>query len=268
MAKVHLDRLREKYGWTGGKYRDLIKRIIATNRDNLARGMARMSKRDFEKAQRKVSTQEKRFVVPDEGDVVPKRAAHVRKAAINGQKITDTLRDRLTKNLRDRMREFTPQTGEATYLTRRGSRAGRVNPKLVDKFQKDIRKTFESYTKRNPEYDMPSNIRNIAVTEFRSTVDEVKYQYMVKLQEKNPDFEIRKRWIHNKRLSAEPRDNHEAMEGVTVRFDEPFMVPSERRGKIAMRYPHDSQAPEEEVIGCHCDFDVLVRRLTRGRTGA
>lgn len=259
MAKFHLDRIRRKYGFTGERYRELLQQIIAVNSGNMARAMGRLSKEHYDKAAKKVSTKEQKFIVPDVSEVIPKRGVFARKAAIDGKRMTDKLRDRITKDLRDTMNQFTPKTGEATFLFRRGAKAGKVNPKLIDDFEGRIRKSFENYTKVDPSYGVPRNIHTIAVTEVRSVADEVKASYVEALAKKNPDFQIRKRWVHNKRLSENPRPHHMSINGQTVDWDDMFTLGN----GVKMRYPHDPLAPAEEVISCHCDFDVLIQRLTR-----
>lgn len=250
--------MRRKYGFTGERYRELIQRIIQQNSINIANKLGRLGRDHYERAARKVSTQERRFVVPDVSEALPARGVFMRKAAVSGKRMIDTLRDRLTKNLRESMMQFTPKTGEATFITRRGVRAGRVNPKLVEEFERDMKSTFEGYTRTDPSYGVPANIHQIAVTELRSTADEVKASYMDEIARRNPDFAIRKRWVHNKRLSEQPRPHHMAIDGQTVKWDEHFVLGNGFR----MRYPHEPGAPPEEVIGCNCDFDVLVQRLT------
>jgi hypothetical protein len=262
MAKIHLDRMRQKYGFTGERYRELMQKIIGQNSVNIANNLGRMTKENYERAAKKVTTREKRFIVPDVSEALPKRGVFARKAAIDGKRITDKLRDQMTKDLRTTLTQFTPNTGEATYLFRRGAKAGRVNPKLVADFESRIQKTFEGYTRRDPSYNMPRNVHSIAVTEVRSVADEIKYAYMEQIKRRNPDFQIRKKWIHNKALSEEPRPHHMALDGKTVGWDEFFIVDSPDSGRVQMRYPHDPGAPAGEVINCHCDFDVIVQRLT------
>lgn len=259
MAKIHLDRMRRKYGFTGERYRELLQKIMAQNTINISNALGRMSRANWEKAAKKVSRKEKRFVVPDVSEVLPKKGIFVRKAAIDGTRITDALRDKLTKNLRDSMLKFTPKTGEATFIFRRGVKAGRVNPKLVKSFEEEITKTFAGYTKTNKQYGMPTNIHSIAVTEVRSAADEVKFRYVEEIARKNPDFQVRKKWIHNKALSENPRPHHMAIDGQTVEWSDRFTLGN----GFKIRYPHDPEAPAEEVINCHCDFDVLIKRLTQ-----
>lgn len=260
MAKFHLDRLHRKFGWTRGRnYRGLMTDIIDLNSLSLARATGRISKQNFQKTADRVSTRETRLLIPDVSEAIPKRSVFARKAAQDGKLLTDKLRDRVTKSLRATFTEFSPTTGEPAYQFRGGAKKGRTNPKLVARFEASITKDFRNYTRVDPSYGVPPNIHGIAVTEVRSVADEMKWQYAKTIQKKNPDFTIRKRWRHNKSLSEEPRPHHMAADGTTVGFDEAFELSNGAR----LMYPHDPAAEAEEVIGCHCDYDVLIQRLTQ-----
>jgi hypothetical protein len=255
MAKVHLDRLKEKYGWTGGSYTNLMREIVATETGNISRAIGRLSKDNFENAKNKMpKNRRQRFIVPDVSEVLPKRSVHVRKAAERGKLLTDELRDGLTKDLRDTMQQFTPKTGEQMMVVRRGEKAGRVNEKLVKDFQKRIEGTFAGYTKKDKTYGVPPNVQQIATTEVRSTVNQIKQSYMQRMLKKNPDIRAEKKWIHNTSLSQQPRENHLAMDGKTVEWNERFVLPN----GVSMLHPHDPDAPASEVISCHCDYEIYL----------
>jgi len=258
MAKVHLDRMGFKYGYTaGGSLPKLMQQILASNTGNIQRAVGRLGKEHYDKALKRITTKRRRFVLPDVSEALPKRSVFVRKAAADGKRLTDDLRDRLTKNLRKTLNTFTPKTGEQAFTFRRGVREGRVNPKLVASFEKGITNDFAGYTRKDPTYGIPSNIHTIAVTEVRSAADEIKWEYLQRFTQKNKDVIIDKKWIHNKALSEEPRKHHMAIDGQRVPIDEMFTLGN----GVQMRYPHDSQAPAEEVYCCHCDFDVILTVL-------
>lgn len=254
MAKFYLDRLRRKYGYTGGALQDLMRQIIDVNSGNIARATARISKDHYERAVRRFPKGvQKKFVLPDISEALPKRSVFIRKAAERGKRLTDDLRDSLTGNLRDTLQDF-DKTGKQSFITRRGVAAGRINPELVERFEGRITKTFWNYTKRDPSYGIPANIHDIAVTEVRSAADNIKWEYVKALRKRNEKAWFLKRWKHNKSLSKEPRPHHMAIDGQEAELEEPFVLGN----GVRIMYPHDPEADAEEVINCHCDFDVII----------
>ena len=233
--------------------------IIEMNSLSLHRAVGRISRDKFEKTAKRVGTKETPLVLPDISEALPKRSVFSRKAAEKGKVLTDNMRDRVTKSLRQTFAEFTPKSGEPAFVLQTGKRKGRVNPKLVQQFERAIVEDFAGYTKVDPSYGIPANIHAIAVTEVRSVADEMKWEYAKRLALKNyEDFEMRKKWIHNKSLSESPRPHHMAANGMTVGFYDWFVLSNGAR----LRFPHDPEASPEETISCHCDYDILIRRLT------
>jgi len=261
LSKIHLDRLENKYGSISGRsYEELVSAIIQSNTENVQRNYDRRARKQWEKIGDTVTTKEKRLVLPEPNESIPQRAISVRKAAEKGKMITDSLRDKLTKDLRESIFNF-PET---KYIVPTGSKAGRINPKLISEFESKVKDTFAKYTKRS-KGQMPSNIHTIAVTETRGAISQVKAQYMDSVSKNNPDIVVRKVWIHNSSLSKEPRRGHVAMDGKTVGKDEFFSVPiyhenKRKVGSVLMSHPHDPGAPSSEIIGCNCDYDILVRK--------
>ena len=207
-------------------------------------------------------------------DTLPKRAVSVRKAAEKGELIRDTLRDSLTKSLRSSLEEFPITTGTPSFITRRGAKAGRISPALITEFEKKITQNFKGYTKRDKTFGMPSNIHTIAVTEARGTINEIKHEYVERFSDTNPNLTVKKKWIQNRSLSKKYRKGHSVVNGRTVLFNEFFKVPvykskrgvEVKTGEVWMRYPHDPNAPANQVIGCNCDYDVFIakKRKTTG----
>lgn len=268
MAKVHLDRLKGKYGdlpITGKRYSNLVSNILVENTDALQKGMERKSKKSFENFSKKFGVKERRLVLPDAKDVIPARAIQVSKAAQSGKLITDTLKDRMTQALRKRLREF-PET---SYVTRRGVSAGRINPRLIDGFEKDLKEVFQNYTKKDPKFGVPANVRGIAVTEGRRAINVVKNEYTNKMIEANPDLSVKKIWFHYPSLSKVPRRGHGQQNRRTVGFNDLFKVSNyegnKRKGINLMRFPHDPEAPAEQVINCNCDYDIVVSKRPKNR---
>lgn len=271
--KLSQKRLKDKYGETvtPGKYREMMDEIIAFNSEKVSNAIGRITNDKWSKALDKISTKEKRFVVPSLEEVLPKRSVFVRKAAQQGAVISDTLKDALNKDLRGALSQFTESTGEQTYLRRRGAKAGTINPKLIADFENRLTKTFENYVKKDPSLGMPKNIHTIAVTEVRSTVNEAKSTFVNRLKQKNPDLSVQKRWVHNASLSKENRPGHKQVDGRTVKDTEAFKVPRYKKvkgkwvriGFTLMMHPHDPTAPTDQVIGCNCDVEHIISRKRR-----
>lgn len=269
MAKIHLSRLQEKYEFSsgtvkGGNYRTLVKDIIENETINTARRVGRISQSSYIKQMAKVKDISQKLILPSINEVMGKRTVFVRKAAIDGDIMTDTLRDSLTKNLRQSLSEFkTKKTKEPAYIRRRGEQAGTINPKVIKDFEESITNTFKEYTKINPKYGVPSNVHQIAITEIRKTISPMKQAYNEKLYNKNKDkFDFFKEWRQNISLSKVPRLGHSLVDRMVIKITDMFQVPrfvktkGSRWVKVAtdsMRFPHDPQAVAKQVIGCSCD---------------
>lgn len=268
MAKIHLDRLRNRYGYKGQNLRELMEPIIHNNTQNISRRIGEVSQRNWSKALRKISTKQKQFIAPDFSEVLPARSVFIRKAAQDGRLIKDTLRDALTKNLRNTLNTFTDKTGEAKFIRRRGTLAGKINENLITEFQKKITSTFINYRRKDPKLGMPSNISAIAVTEMRSSINGMKNAYNKKLSEDNPEITMKKQWIQNRNLSKEPRPGHRNVNGKKIPMGQAFEVPLIKKvagkwmnfGITMMMHPHDPEAPADQVIHCNCDIRYYAKR--------
>lgn len=266
--KHRLDAIQEKTGWTGQSYQDLISKVIDVNTHKISTAIGRVSKTDWNKALKKITTKEKQFILPDISDVLPKRSVFTRKSAIDGKLITDTLKDRLNKDLRESMQTFTLKTGEQNIIRRRGTKAGLINPKVVKGFEGKITETFKNYVKKDPRYNMPANIHTIAVTETRKTINDMKNRYAEKLNKKNPDLVIQKEWVHNRSLSKTPRLGHLKANGMRVDIDKDFILSTYKMisgkwiytGIAKMKYPHDPMAEAGETIGCNCEAKYIMKK--------
>jgi hypothetical protein len=272
MAKIYISQLQKKYKFkegevTGLNYRRLMQDILANQSDNMAKIVNRISNSNYKKQISKVKDIEKKLILPDLSDVMPKRSVFIKKGAIDGDIISDTLRDSLTKNLRQSLDDFKTKTGLPAYVRLRGKKAGTINPKVVKEFEKSIKQTFDKYTKIDPKYGMPANIHTIAVTEIRSTINPIKYKYNMKLYQKNKDkFNFFKMWRQNKSLSVEYRRGHNLVNGKKILIDQFFEVPRiiKKAGKWVqvaidkMKHPHDFNAVAEQNIGCNCDLVIFA----------
>ena len=252
MAKIHAERLKKRYG-DYSSYNELIQKIIARNAKDISIKIAQSSADAFTSERNKVRADEKALVMPHPKDVV-NRSQHILKAQDRGATMSDNLRDRLTKNLRDIM-------SKPEYTRRRGALAGTLKTQAVDDFRDAIKKTFENYTKVDPSIGVPANIRNIAVTEVRTAVNQTKSEFMKQMQEKNPDITITKVWRHNRKLSLHPRRAHQEMSGVQVPYAQNFEYYNADTGnRISTPHPHAAGLPPEESIGCSCEVQYRVER--------
>jgi hypothetical protein len=247
VAKLDLNYLKKKYGkdgWKNKKYRNLVSKILARNEKSLSGQVYESNSKNLEKVIRNAKDNKtKRIVIPPIKNVINDDVI-LRKSAERGKIITNTLRDKLVSDLRSVINE-----NKMTIPT--GVNASMVNNNLVLEMEKKLTTTFEGYIKKNPKFGgIPSNIHTIAVTEIRSTINNARQKYMTEVLNVNPTVNILKEWIHNRRLSKQPRKDHMALNGVTVGFNEYF----EMEDGSKMLYPHDPLASPEQVIGCNCEI--------------
>lgn len=265
MAKIHLSRLIKQFDFspqevTGLNYRRLMQDILANQSLNVGRATGRISKDNYEKQLKRVRSREReKVVLADVEEVLPKRSVFINKAAQSGNLISDTLRDRLTGDLRKALNEFRTVTGEPAFERRRGAKAGTINPKLIAQFEKSIVGTYRTYTRRDPDIGVPANVHGIAVTEIRSTVNSIKAEYNRTFARKNQDsIRMTKEWRQNRAQAIDPRRGHTAVDGKRISIEELFQVPRFKGGifieNTPMSHPHDPTAPEDQVINCNCDI--------------
>lgn len=270
MAKLYLDRLRKKYGakgWSGDRYRQLMELIIGSNHENVANAYGRRTQNYYnDKFARIKKTTAVQLKAPPMDEVMPRREVYLRKGADRGKMLTDALRDKLSKNLRDSVKQYMIG-GKESMQYQRGEQRGRMKPELVKQFQKSIMQTFEGYTKSHGG-EVPANIKTIATTEVRSAISDMKHEYATNLVKENAGkLDVVKRWVHHDNLSAEARPGHARMDGKKVPLNQAFSVPMLRRkgklivntGTCRMLHPHATDAPAEEVINCHCECDYVTQ---------
>jgi len=256
LAKIHLDRLKSKYGEgtvTGSTYAKLISEIIAENTSNVSKAVLRMDSEIIEKQVSKLErAKDKRITLPDIQEVFPKKEITIRKSAEKGNLISDNLRDKLTKDLRNILSE----TG---YVSAKGKNKGFMKKSVIKEFEKSITKTFENYTKRDKNFGMPSNIHAIAVTETRSAVNNIKHEYMTAMVKENPELQTMKTWIHNGSMSKNSRPHHYKLHGKTIPMNKLFKLKNNDTGEVFMiEYPHHESLPAGEVINCNCEVGYFL----------
>lgn len=228
-------------------YSQLMANVLADNSRRVAAAVANISDDHYKKA---ISKKTGKIVLPRVEELIPRKSMVLNKTVQDGRLITNTLKEALITDLRASLEE-----NRSTLAS--GKNAGRVNPKLVDAFKEKITETFSNYVEENPRLDMPANIHTIAVGEVRSMVNQTKDNYTKEFVKQNPQFTMRKRWLHNPKLSKKPRPHHAEAEtnykdGIPV--NENFVLST----GVSLRYPHDPKAPIEEVAGCNCDVEYFL----------
>lgn len=255
---MKLDKLKKRYGITGGTYQDLISKILQENAKVIHKHVVSVNDDHYKKVATRFNKKSaKRFVVPDIFDEIPDSGLQLRKSAEKGQLISDTLKDDLRNNLREVLDLKTGVTGQSKLITQTNKKAGTINNHLIDLYEKKITETFANYIKDDPNAKMPSNIKTIATTEVRSAVHDVQHSYVTELTKRNPTLRIFKKWIHNPNLSiVQPRDNHAKLGRLkAIPLEQNYIFQTDKGKTVSASRPHDPSLPPEEVIGCHCDIE-------------
>ena len=268
-------RLATKYGKTdihGAKYEDLIGEVIAYNTRKVQTQLYDNETKRTKETARLRSPTGKRVVLPPLEEVMTPEAVRVRKAADSGKVITDTLRQRLSDNLRTALMARR-ESGKPLYVQGQGAEAGRLDQEVVREFEALITQTFSTYCRRTKNlaggFDPPGNLHEIAVTEVGAAVDELKNAYTKRILALNDDLEATKKWHQYTRLSKEARPHHGVVNGQEIPIDQPFPVPLyvKRRGEwidtgivTYMQYPHDGQAPASQVVSCIPGDSVIAAK--------
>lgn len=100
-----------------------------------------------------------------------------------------------------------------------------------------------------PEGPALTRARRIVVTSLGQAYGAAGQQRKEQAQAFVPD--LQKQWRRSGKIHS--RWNHDAMDGVVVDADKPFLVPTKGAGAfVKMMHPHDPKAPPEEVINCGC----------------
>jgi len=263
MARIFIKRLTDKYGTEnirGKKYQAMVNEILAQNNMKISRAVGRLSKDNYENELKRLpKTKSGTVKLPDLQEVLPKRSVFLIKAAQNGTAITDDLRTSLERNLRETLNKHTA-SGKPRMEIQRGKAVGKINKQLIEEFQKSIQKTYESRTKKDPELGVPGNIKQIAITEVRSTINSIKKEYNQQLSKKNPYLIMTKTWLQNRRLAKDPRISHKEKNGETIPMNQLFTVRRMQTGGVDYMYgPHDEKGSAENVIGCNCDILYKAR---------
>lgn len=250
-------------------YRGLMAEIVADNNQAVQNAVGRLQVSHFSDATRRIKASTTlQVAVPSLEDVLPKRSVFLRKGAERGRLLSDTLRTKLTSDLRDAVSQYLTPGGESGQY-KQGERRGELKPEMVSALREKMTQTFQDYTKPGAT-GVPKNIQAIATTEIRSAVDEIKHAWATRLEEQNAGrVHIIKKWRHHPSLSKTPRWWHHELDGVERPLSIPFTVKNWKKTGNGwywqevnyMQHPHDSTAPAEQVINCSCECDYVVRFL-------
>lgn len=258
MSKIHLNRLKDRTGYTGEKYKTLMEQIIANNFERIHNSVNAIRNTKIEAVSKKISTKEKRFNIPETTELVKPRSVWSRKAAERGELLTDALRSRLDNDIKAIL-------SDKSMFRTRGKLTGTLKDQAIREMGKRVKETFLNYTKAD-ESGVPKNIKTIASVEIRSIVNQANDEYMDKLVRKNDDIVVIKKWIHNgnvwKSKTYKARTPHKNLHGVTVNYNDNFVIKSDT-GIYSVPYPHHVSLPIGEIAGCNCSVQYLVRKLKK-----
>jgi len=271
MSEVDFNYLSKKYGidekfqamLKDKDYRNIMQNIFDVNIKDIHEKAGEKSRARWDEAMKKPSMPPVKYHLPDLQDLLPERELVYAKAFERASSVSAKIRIELANRLREIIAGFEPKHKTKTYLNKR------INPKLEDEVEENIRDFFRGYTKKDPETNMPPNVYTIAVTEVRSAINNGKAAIASRVKELNPQLPVKKRWIHNPHLSKNREDiriGHAMTNGKVIRIEELFKVPIYRKikgvarkvGEGWMNHPHDQEAPAEQIVNCHCDIEYFI----------
>lgn len=241
-----LDRGRrfEQYGWSGGKYQNLITTIVSENHQKVAEAVLTTDKARFQKNLGELSpktSRGKQIILPDIRNVI-RKSNTVIKAAEKGKLISETLRDRIKADVRQTLLENNVNTTRGT-----------VRKDLAAQLSNKLRETFAGYTRKDPSLGMPPNIHAIAVTETRTVVNNARLEYVRAVARESDRIAV-KTWVHNTSLSSKARRGHYLLDGTQIRLGEKFIIKDEHGRHYRADGPHDPNLPASEVVSCNCEL--------------
>lgn len=252
MAQYDKKLLMKKYGWNGRNISDLMQKIVVQNRTKTAEAVLLSDRRRFETNLKAVEPkyQEKKIVIPNVGNIIRKSPTII-KAAEQGKLITDTLRERIRKDVKAAMLD-----------NGINNKNGTVNKNVTKSLRAKLNKTFDDYTKKDPTFKKPSNIEAIAVTETRTVMNTVRNEYAREVSQstQKDGFVMVKTWKHNRSPGGMPRASHQALDGVTIGIDDVFKIVDEKQTYFC-EHPHSPLLPASMVICCRCE--LLYRWVKR-----
>lgn len=260
MPDFFLNRLVKKYGFnadkiSGESLKKLTEEILKMNAQNVSENILNTSDKKFK---RSLSDKFKKLNMPNVNELLLKNKTQIMKLQENGKIINQTLRDRLNESFKEILEN-------PDYYRKNWKLKGSLKNKAFTDLQNSIKNTFEDYTKKNPKYGVPSNIKNIATTELRTVTNNLQFEFMNQMQFKNDDMEIIKIWKHNGRLSKKPREHHREIDGVSIAMNENFvMFDKKNKTTIETPHPHWEGLDLENKIGCNCELRYEFKKREPG----
>lgn len=248
-------RLKGKYQWRGKKYRTLIKKILVENQEKIAESVLTTDKKRLANNIKEMLPKTKRGKIvklPNVSNVI-RRSSSIIKAADNGELMSDSRRDDMRKIIKSILLDKKIDT-----------RQGTVKPSILKEVESKLGEYFETYTKNSPPYGVPKNLYNIAVTETRSFINNVKKEYMNKVSDDiaKDGFRVQKYWKHNTAMvRKKPRKNHLAMNNKPADKNGFFEFIDFSGRKIKIENPHDIKLQPEDTITCHCEVIYRIVRV-------
>lgn len=246
-GKGNEKRLQNRYGkgvFEGNSLADISKLIIEKNTETVAHAIATTDQRrlrnNLKRVQPASSGRSKKLVFPDVSNVI-RRSKTLIKAAEDGDVLSTTLRTRMQRAVKRTLLEHGVTTTRGT-----------VPKRLATDLKKAMTHAFKPYTKKHSKLGMPAHVARIAITEARFAANTIRLEYAQELAEQNPDFAIRKKWIHNK--SRHPRANHRRMHGREIAIENSFKFRAANGSTTTVTGPHDSRLGPEDTIYCHCEL--------------
>jgi hypothetical protein len=239
------EKLMEKYGWDGESFASLHARIIDQQNRKIGERVLAQDKRRFKANIERIRPKTeagKKLEFPNIDNII-RRSAAIIKAREKGKLLRESLRGRLRKDLKDALLE------EGIATTR-----GTVPQAAIRNFKRRIKKTFDSYTKRDPETGIPKNLETVARTEVNGYVQRLQSRYAEEAEKKIDGFEIEETWQHRPGMSkTKPRENHAAMNRKRKRLKEKFSLIGADGKTYEVSGPHDAALPIGERANCNCN---------------
>jgi len=125
--------------------------------------------------------------------------------------------------------------------------SGTTNGASIDDVTKQVQELFDGTDMQT----WKNRARTVARTEVVGAYNGGLYDAFAMVVEADPETEWVKRWLATEDHRTRP--DHKEADGQVVPWGQPFTV-----GGFAMMYPHDPEAPPQEVINCRCTMLLEV----------
>lgn len=247
--KSLINKFRKKFEWEGANFRELLTNVFSRGHKTIEERVLQDTFVDWKKQEKKLGP----INFPPVENFLSSNAKLVRVGQVNGQEVSNTLKQNIMNDLRKAIEEGM-QTGQL------------INDDVMAKFKENLRGTFSEYTEKDGL--TAGKLETIALTESRGIVNNMKYDYAETLQHNNPDLLIEKEWKHYPWKSKDPREGHAEKNKEKLRIDELYKVRyyvkkagiQIVKGVDFMKFPHDPEGGKRQNINCHCDIRFTIRR--------